>query len=227
MLSVYARLNAAHPLKVKSTITGALLGAADLTCQCAEGGDIDLARTGQMGSWGLLINGPSGHAFYAALDRIVTSHGTRSIITKIAIDQLAYTPPLTFGFFVYQGLAAGSAGAEALELARRETWPTLLYNWTFWSVAHVVTFAAIPLEHRVAWVALKNFVWSGFLSWRLSCIQQQQHSTDAWTPPDCDSPCSSGKGRLARNRTGASGATHSATLFRRYSSGSSIPDYKG
>ena len=70
----------------------------------------------------------------------------------------------------------------------KETWPTLLYNWTFWGVAHVITFTSIPLEHRVAWIALKSFLWNGFLSWRLSRLQK------ADPPP-----------------------THTAALLRRYS----------
>ena len=114
-----------------------------------------------------MVNGPTGHAFYGVLDRVVTLTGVRAVALKITIDQLLYTPVLTAGFFLYQTLAAGRDAGAAASVARRETWPTLLYNWSFWSLAHVVTFTSIPLEHRVAWVAVKNFVWSGFLSWRL------------------------------------------------------------
>ena len=63
-----------------------------------------------------------------------------------------------------------------------------IYNGTFWSVAHVITFTYVPLEHRVAWIALKSFLWNGFLSWRLSRLQK------ADPPP-----------------------THTAALLRRYS----------
>ena len=129
-----------------------------------------------MAAWGTLVNGPSGHAFYAALDRIVQFRGAMAVALKIGIDQLVYTPPLTAGFFAFNSLAAGASMEDAVGVARRETWPTLLYNWGFWGVAHVVTFTLIPLEHRVAWVALKNFVWSGFLSWRLSRSQAQEAS---------------------------------------------------
>eukprot|EP00310_Coccolithus_braarudii_P015089 CAMPEP_0183354776 /NCGR_PEP_ID=MMETSP0164_2-20130417/38087_1 /TAXON_ID=221442 /ORGANISM="Coccolithus pelagicus ssp braarudi, Strain PLY182g" /LENGTH=162 /DNA_ID=CAMNT_0025527723 /DNA_START=99 /DNA_END=584 /DNA_ORIENTATION=- len=142
-----------------------------------------------MASWGAVINGPSGHAFYAALDRLISRRGAQAVALKIAVDQLVYTPPLTAGFFIFQSLAAGSTTRAAIELAINETWTTLQYNWCFWGVAHVITFAAIPLEHRVAWVALKNFAWSGFLSWRLSSLEQSSSDSvsDAHTscmPPD-------------------------------------------
>ena len=172
MLATYSRLNASHPIATKSAISGALLGAADVAAQqCKQGAgepQHDWRRTAAMAAWGLGCNGPAGHAFYAALDRFVTRQGMRATALKIAIDQLLYTPPLTAGFFLFQTLAAGGSTAAALATVRAETGPTLLYNWGFWSLAHVITFTAIPLEHRVAWVALKNFTWSTFLSWRLS-----------------------------------------------------------
>ena len=229
MRAAYARLNSTHPLATKSTISGTLLGAADLTCQWAEAAQekrkagIDLARTGRIASWGLLVNGPTGHAFYSALERLVTQRGARGVVQKVAIDQLVYTPPLTFAFFVYQGVAAGSMGTEALELAQRETWPTLLYNWAFWSVAHIVTFSAIPLEHRVAWVALKNFVWSGFLSWRLSTIEStasmQSPSSSACSDSDMQGATPSGEAAAA-----GLNHTHSASLMRRCSTSRSAID---
>ena len=44
-------------------------------------------------------------------------------------------------------------------------WPTLQVNWTYWAAVHVVTFSFIPLQYRVAFVALKNFFWGGYLSY--------------------------------------------------------------
>ena len=176
MAAVYATANSSHPLATKSVISGGLLGAADVACQQSEAAPsaIDWARTARMAAWGLLVNGPSGHTFYRALDKWVRGSTASAIATKIAVDQLLYTPPLTAGFFGFMSLGAGCSSTEAMHVVRRETWPTLLYNWSFWGVAHIVTFAAIPLEHRVAWVAAKNFVWSCFLSWRLGNLDGQQ-----------------------------------------------------
>ena len=187
MFAAYSRLNTTNPLATKSAVSGSLHGLADLLCQRFDGSS-DVRRTFGMTSWGLLA-GPVGHKFYVALDSVIRFRGASAIASKIAIDQLVFTPPLTYSFFSYQSLVAkGSSASDALALAQRETWPTLLYNWSFWSVAHVITFTSIPLEHRVAWIALKSFLWNGFLSWRLSRLQK------ADPPP-----------------------THTAALLRRYS----------
>ena len=201
MLAAYVRLNASHPLSTKSAVSGVLLGAGDLACQHCESTSRDWERTLRMASWGLLVNGPTGHYFYAALEAWVRSSGVRAIVLKIAIDQFAYTPPITAAFFTYNSLLTGSTASEALQVARSETWPTLLYNWGFWGLAHVATFSFIPVEHRVAWVALKNFAWSGFLSWRLSSLKQHTGTTDSAAPK-----------QLAGSRH-----THSAHLLRSYS----------
>ena len=73
MAAVYATANSSHQLATKSVISGGLLGAADVACQQSEAAPsaIDWARTARMAAWGLLVNGPSGHTFYRALDKWV------------------------------------------------------------------------------------------------------------------------------------------------------------
>ena len=163
-----------------------------------------------MASWGLLVNGPTGHHFYRALDRLIRGEHARAIALKIAVDQLVYTPPLTAGFFAYMSLTSGSSAAEALEAVQRELRPVLIANWSFWSVAHVITFAAVPLEHRVAWVAAKNFVWSGFLSWRLSKIGPPREESGG-APPEL--PVTAEASSNVQARAGQ----HTGQLLRRYS----------
>ena len=127
--------------------------------------------------WGGLFNGPLGHVFYEQLDRVVSLGGARGVALKIAIDQLLFTPPLTFGFFAWQHLlsAAEPSAFGAAEFASNNLWPTLRINWVYWSLVHTITFACVPLQYRVAFVALKNFFWGGYLSWaaRSECAEEQ------------------------------------------------------
>ena len=62
-------------------------------CQTLESSEPwDMQRTGRMLSWGGLVNGPAGHLFYEQLDRFVLLGGARGVASKIAIDQLLFTP---------------------------------------------------------------------------------------------------------------------------------------
>ena len=171
----YDRLNTTRPLATKSLTSALMLGGSDLCCQrlqstvLARGGGgseepVCLSRAARMASWGLLVNGPLGHLFYVGLDRLVTLPGVLGIATKVAIDQAAWTPPLTMLFFVYEGCLQGEAAADASATAQRKLWPTLCANWTVWPLVHLCTFSVVPLNYRVLWVNCANFFWSGFLS---------------------------------------------------------------
>ena len=174
MLAAYARLNITRPLVTKGVSTGVLLGAGDCACQLVEQRherSWDVQRTGRMLLWGGLFNGPLGHVFYETLERVVLIRGARGIVARIAIDQLLYTPPLTFLYFCWQhALTNPSAtrASDAAAYASEHLWPTLRVNWTFWSAVHVVTFTAVPLDYRVAFVAVKNCFWGAYLSWAAS-----------------------------------------------------------
>lgn len=112
------------------------------------------------------LAGPLGHLFYLQLDRVVVLGGALGIITKIAVDQLLFTPPLTFGYFVFQHLlsAPSPSLADASTSAAGAVWPVLKVNWVYWSLVHVVTFSMVPLSYRVGFVAVKNFFWGAYLS---------------------------------------------------------------
>ena len=43
----------------------------------------------------------------------------------------------------------------------------------------MVTFAVVPLELRVAFVAVKNFFWGGYLSWAAAAADQGAHDAKA------------------------------------------------
>ena len=163
----YDHLNSTRPLLIKGATSGAVLGAGDITCQLLEKHEsVDRARVVRMLGWGALFNGPLGHLWYQGLDWAVRLKGARGVAAKVLLDQLVYTPPLTFGYFVWQhALSSGSSLSEACISASERLWPTLQVNWLYWSVVHVATFTLVPLNYRVAFISTKNFFWANYLSW--------------------------------------------------------------
>ena len=175
LASHYDRANATWPVVTKSITSCLMLGSSDALCQrlvpdesvAGESGGappLDLQRMARMASWGLLVNGPVGHAWYLALDKIVRLKGGIGVAAKVAVDQAVWTPPLTFGFFCYEGCLQGEKLSDAGKDAAEKLWPTLQANWMVWPFVHVCTFSLIPLNYRVLWVNCANFLWSGFLS---------------------------------------------------------------
>ncbi len=56
----------------------------------------------RLGTYGLLIDGPIGHAWYKFLDRVVLPdkpQSTAAVLIKTAADQLIWAPIMTVVFF--------------------------------------------------------------------------------------------------------------------------------
>ena len=167
LAAAYDHSNTARPMLTKGLTCGGLLGSGDLLCQAMQNREFDWLRAARMFSWGALCNGPAGHIWYAGLDRAIQFRGSFAIVAKIAADQLIFTPPLTFLYFVWQhSLTFPAQGiSAACQFSADALLPTLKVNWVYWSAVHVITFACVPLEYRVAFVAAKNFFWGGYLSY--------------------------------------------------------------
>ena len=184
LAAAYDRINTSHPVFTKGLTCGGLLGSGDVLCQAIQKQqkpcDYDWFRAARMFAWGTLCNGPAGHFWYAGLDRAIRFKGSYGIIAKIAADQLCFTPPLTFLYFVWQhALTFPAQGASAcFQFAADALMPTLKVNWAYWSAVHVLTFALVPLEYRVAFVAVKNFFWGGYLSYVGTATESESASAD-------------------------------------------------
>lgn len=180
LATTYDRLNSTKPMLTKGLTCGGLLMAGDALCQSMQrrqpnktqsaDGSFDWHRVSRMFFWGALFNGPAGHWWYLGLDRAVMLKGTHGIVAKIVADQLLFTPPLTMLYFIWQHFLTSPADGigAALRFAADSLIPTLKVNWVYWSAVHVLTFALVPLQYRVAFVAVKNFFWGGYLSYAAS-----------------------------------------------------------
>lgn len=74
----------------------------------------DKARTLRMTFFGACFAGPVLHNWYGFLDRTIRlSTPVRSLLGRVAIDQMLFAPCFIASFFVGQGLLAG------------ESWPTI------------------------------------------------------------------------------------------------------
>ena len=98
-----------------------------------------------------------GHYYYGALDRgVVLAAPTAplTVATKVAIDQLLFTPLCTLLFYAYKCASEGRPSHYTAEL-QEKLLPTLKAGWSLWPVAHVVNFAFVPTQHRILYA---NFV---------------------------------------------------------------------
>ena len=107
-----------------------------------------------------------GHFYYGALDRKVGFAAPTSpptVIKKVAIDQLIFSPLCTLLFYAYKCTSEGRAGQYVHEL-QEKLWPTLKAGWMLWPAAHVVNFALIPTHHRILYANVVSVAGTFLLS---------------------------------------------------------------
>lgn len=64
-----------------------------------------------------------------------------------------------------------------LALHSSELWPTILTNWSSWSIFHLFTFSCVPLEYRVLAAGLKRTLCGegSSVPWRTELRKAKDH----------------------------------------------------
>lgn len=156
------------PITTQLVSTGVLFAAGDVLAQQAverRGSKHDIVRTGRMAFFGTAIAGPILVGWYRVLDRYVNlATPNRTLLARVALDQLAFAPPNIAVFFTAQGLLEGKRPREVGEKLEKAWWPTLQNNWKLWPAVQLVNFKFVPLEHRLLLVNVVALGWNCVLS---------------------------------------------------------------
>ena len=72
----------------------------------------DWPRTARLASFGFLVHGPSGHAFYGALDRRLPGTKPSTVAAKVLIDQIFWNP--CFAVMVSGGRKKSSSSLSSI-----------------------------------------------------------------------------------------------------------------
>ena len=107
-----------------------------------------------------------GHFYYGALDArvgLTAPTAPPTVATKVAIDQLIFSPICTLAFYAYKVTAEGRPTEYFKELEQK-LWPTLKAGWSLWPAAHVINFALIPTHHRILYANVVSVAGTYLLS---------------------------------------------------------------
>ncbi|KAG7668577.1 hypothetical protein Ndes2526B_g03803 [Nannochloris sp. 'desiccata'] len=174
--SSYKRTLDANPIRTKAatSIGAALVGdslaqllsrSSSSSGNAAEDWRYDWQRTARL----CLFNagmGCLGHYYYGALDKrigIAAPKSAGTVISKVAIDQLLFSPMCTLAFYAYKCTAEGKPKEYFSELDKK-LWPTLKAGWCLWPAAHVLNFALVPTQHRILYANVVSVAGTFLLS---------------------------------------------------------------
>ncbi|KAG5178466.1 hypothetical protein JKP88DRAFT_168858 [Tribonema minus] len=163
-----------HPLLTKS-VTASLMAATgefvgSYLKKSGPGTPRERARRlGAFAVFGLVVNGPAFHFWYAFLEQLAQrwsklTGGHHIILFKVIVDRLLMTPPYLVLTLVGLRWLQDFKLLLALQACALVYKSALLLNWKLWTVAQVINFNFVPLEYRVLFGNLVAAVWCAILS---------------------------------------------------------------
>lgn len=183
----YATQLEVNPIPTKCITGGLLFGCGDYTAQRIKAWYSDTNkhfeweahRTLKMMVWGGCVNAFFGHHWYNLVEKLVPRQGITGIATKIALDQLTWTPCIDVAFLGTMALWNAKGVDGAIIEVQEKLWPTLVANWKVWPMFHVITYSLIPVPFRVLWTHCIGTCWSTFLSFMAYDYHDGEHDEES------------------------------------------------
>jgi protein Mpv17 len=122
MINWYNRQLARHPLTTQSLSAGLLFTIGDILAQKIDKTN-DTGRTIKKGLLGAMIVGPSMMVWYNYLAKINLKTRAASILLRVCMDQLLFSPVFLGGFFVVTGMMQGE-DTQAIKHKLQHVLPT-------------------------------------------------------------------------------------------------------
>lgn len=191
-----AALNA-RPIRTKIATSFTMISLGDVLRQTAlerapaedqRAARWDPQRTARMAAFGLTVHPVWAHHWFNYLERW---HGAaprgasaaavlRLGVRKMLCDQLLSAPLFLGTMIAMQALLRGG-GLDGVRRNLRETWlETIKSGWCFWSVAHTVNFALVPVHWRVLYMNVASIaIYSWFSGIQAATTGAQRTPLDA------------------------------------------------
>ncbi|PSC71174.1 hypothetical protein C2E20_5468 [Micractinium conductrix] len=167
-LRAYDRAVKANPVLTKALTSFVGFAIGDRIAQgVAGGGSYDVLRCGRLSLYGLLLDGPVGHAWYKLLDKHVYPEAptsTKAVLIKMALDQLVWGPAMTLVFFAFLKTLEGHPELIVATIQAKFL-PTMLANYVLWPLAHLVNFRFVPTDYRILFNNVVAIFWTTWLSY--------------------------------------------------------------
>lgn len=92
----------------------------------------------------LFFGGTVPHMFYTLLDKVVTEEAAYSVVKRLFIERLIYTP--LFQAFVIYMIARfeGKSHIHTIKHLERVYWPILEANWKFLTLIQLINLSVVP-----------------------------------------------------------------------------------
>mmetsp|Transcript_5563 Transcript_5563/g.15941 ORF Transcript_5563/g.15941 Transcript_5563/m.15941 type:complete len:187 (+) Transcript_5563:226-786(+) len=161
----YSQQLSKKPLPTKAVTAGCLSGASDILAQTLTSkGPINWRRTLAIAAFGFVWAGPSAHYWQAWLQKTFPKKDDKTLIKKVAVDQLTYGPICNLALMCYLALIVDGRSFDfTKQRLKNDFWAVQVNGWRFWPLVALFNYRYVPLKLRVLVINLAAFCWSTFL----------------------------------------------------------------
>mmetsp|Transcript_53795 Transcript_53795/g.79959 ORF Transcript_53795/g.79959 Transcript_53795/m.79959 type:complete len:184 (+) Transcript_53795:134-685(+) len=163
----YNQILEAQPLLTKACTSLFGFSVGDVLAQKFINDDdkpYDVMRTIRLGSFGFLIHGTTGHYFYGFLDSKLPGTATKTVASKVLIDQTLWNPIFGCMFFGYLNLCEGKSFTDYTKKLQSDLATAVMGSWAVWVPAHTINFRFVPPAQRLLYINSIQIGYNVFLS---------------------------------------------------------------
>ncbi|KRZ26555.1 DNA replication licensing factor mcm7 [Trichinella pseudospiralis] len=167
LMNFYNRILQLHPWKSQMIISGFLMGTGDVISQTVLEGHrsynfFEFDRTFRFG--------PLIWAWFVKLDKIFVGHSLLSVIKRVALDQLLFSPVSYTGFILFLGFLQRLNFENIKEKWKTDFRQIYLTNLQLWPAVQLLNFYFIPIQHRLFVTKCVGIFWNTYLAWQTNQI---------------------------------------------------------
>jgi peroxisomal membrane protein 2 len=162
----YLRNLQRHPLRTKAITAGVLAGSADMVAQKLAGArNLQFKRAFLLMLYGFCYSGPFGHYFHKFMEKLIPSaRDSKTIVSKVIVEQLTSGPWNNFIFITYLGLVVEGRPWKSVKSQLKSNFPSVQLNaWRFWPIVSLINYKYLPIQLRVLFHNLAAVCWGIFL----------------------------------------------------------------
>ena len=167
----YSRKLDTHPILTKSLSSAIIGGSGDILSQyivarnANRSLDWDYVRTSRFAFMGIVLIGPVIHVWYGAVMRWFPGNSFSSIVRRVAVDQLLFSPLFLPTFLSGLWLLEGKSPDQVISGLQHTVPTAIVANWALWVPAQAINFRFIPGKYQVLFSNFVGFIWNAYLSY--------------------------------------------------------------
>lgn len=169
-LRLYQNAYKRSPLIIHAVETGIIMTSADVLSQIMVERrsltSVDLERSIRFGGIGICYVAPMRVAWYKMLERKIPGCNVKSILQKVALDQLCFAPPFVLVLVSAVSFTSGMNIDQVIQKVKNTYSDIMLNNLKVWPCVQLCNFYLVPVHMRMTTVQVVSLMWNIYLSWK-------------------------------------------------------------